>query len=91
MSEPERGKRILTSTPRARFRGPRTPEQIEHAAQQEAEKRTVRMFAELQLTMKAELPENPATEMKIAPDTTTLALVPRGVVAVVIFGYFSRI
>lgn len=67
---------------------PRTEEEIEQARQQEAEKRTVRMFAE-PVTAEAPQPKNQDAEPTL--DTTTLALVPRGVVAVVIYGYFSQI
>ena len=67
---------------------PRTDEQIEQSRQQEAQKRTARMFAE-SVTAEAPQPENTDAEPEL--DTTTLALVPRGVVAVVIFGHFSRI
>jgi len=67
---------------------PRTDEQIEQSRQQEAEKRTVQMFAE-PATAKATQPENQDTEL--VPDTTTLALVPRGVVALVVYGFFSQI
>lgn len=62
---------------------PRTDEEIEADRQRAALEQTYQMFPE------PDQPENAATE--IAPDTTTLALVPRGVVAVVIYGYFSQI
>jgi len=68
---------------------PRTPEQIEQDTQLEAEKRTARMFGEPALTENSPQPETPTTEPPL--DTTTLALVPRGVVALVIYGYFSQI
>lgn len=68
---------------------PRTEEEIEQARQRAAQKQTYQMFAEPAPANEANQPENPGLE--IAPDTTTLALVPRGVVAVVIFGYFSQI
>ncbi|HMN13662.1 MAG TPA: hypothetical protein PKD55_15200 [Bellilinea sp.] len=67
---------------------PRTQEEIEQARQREAEKRTARMFAEPS-TAQTPQPENQDAEPAL--DTTTLALVPRGVVAVVIYGYFSQI
>ncbi len=65
---------------------PRTEEEIEQDRQRAAQKQTYQMFAEPASINEADQPENPAPE--IVPDTTTLALVPRGVVAVVIFGYF---
>jgi len=65
---------------------PRTEEEIEQDRQRAAQEQTYQMFAEPAATNDADQPENAATE--IAPDTTTLALVPRGVVAVVVFGYF---
>lgn len=68
---------------------PRTEEEIEQDRQQEAEKRTVRMFAEPPPVQETRLPENADAEPAL--DTTTLALVPRGVVAVVIYGHFSQI
>lgn len=68
---------------------PRTEEEIEADRQRAAQKQTYQMFAEPEVASEAEHPKNPGSE--IAPDTTTLALVPRGVVAVVIFGYFSQI
>lgn len=67
---------------------PRTEEEIEQDRLQEAEKRTVQMFAE-PVTAETPQPEIQAAEPEL--DTTTLALVPRGVVAVVIFGHFSQI
>ena len=67
---------------------PRTDEEIEQYRQQEAEKRTVRMFAE-PARAEALQPENRDPEPKL--DTTTLALVPRGVLAIVVYGYFSQI
>lgn len=67
---------------------PRTEEEIEQDRQHEAEKRTVQMFAE-PATMEAPQPETQDAEPE--PDTTTLALVPRGVVAVVVYGFFSQI
>ncbi|MCZ7554597.1 MAG: hypothetical protein M5U05_18800 [Anaerolineales bacterium] len=70
---------------------PRTEEEIEQDRQRAAQKQTYEMFAEPASTDEAVQPEKSAPEMKITPDTTTLALVPRGVVAVVIFGYFSQI
>ena len=66
---------------------PRTDEQIEQGRQQEAEKRTTQMFAE-PITAQAPQPENPGIEPVL--DTAPLALVPRGVVALVIYGYFSQ-
>ncbi|WP_119072041.1 hypothetical protein [Aggregatilinea lenta] len=66
---------------------PRTEEDIERDTQREAEKQTLRMFGEPLTITEARLPETAVSE--IAPDTTTLALVSRGIVAVVIFGYFS--
>ena len=68
---------------------PRTEEEIEQDRQRAAQKQTLRMFDEPPSTEEAEPPKNPTVEL--APDTTTLALVPRGVVAVVIYGYFSQI
>lgn len=68
---------------------PRTEEEIEQDRQRAALEQTYKMFPEPDAANEADQPENPSTE--IAPDTTTLALVPRGVVAVVIFGYFSQI
>lgn len=68
---------------------PRTEEEIEKGRQQEAEKRTARMFAEPPPTQETKPAENADAEPAL--DTTTLALVPRGVVAVVIYGYFSQI
>jgi|SRR5690606_16105246 len=68
---------------------PRTEEEIEQDRQQEAEKRTARMFAETPPAQKTKPPEN--ADAELVPDTTTLALVPRGVVAVVVYGYFSQI
>ena len=68
---------------------PRTEEEIEQGRQQEAEKRTVQMFAEPAPVQETKLPENQDAEPSL--DTTTLTLVPRGVVAVVIYGYFSQI
>lgn len=66
---------------------PRTEEEIEQGRQREAEKRTVRMFAE-PVTVQTPQPENQDAEPEL--DATTLALVPRGVVAVVIYGYFLQ-
>lgn len=68
---------------------PRTDEEIEADRQRAAQKQTYQMFAEPASIDEEDKPENQATE--IVPDTTTLALVPRGVVAVVIYGYFSQI
>jgi len=68
---------------------PRTEEEIEMGRQQEAEKRTARMFAEPSPAQETKPPEN--TNAQLVPDTTTLALVPRGVVAVVVYGFFSQI
>jgi len=68
---------------------PRTEEEIEQDRQQAALEQTYKMFPEPEAANEADQPENPSTE--IAPDTTTLALVPRGVVAVVVFGYFSQV
>ena len=68
---------------------PRTDEEIEQYRQQEAEKRTVQMFAEPAPVQETKLPENQDAEPSL--DTTTLTLVPRGVVAVVIYGDFSQI
>lgn len=67
---------------------PRTDEEIEQDRQQEAEKRTAWMFAEPVIT-EASQPENQDPDQEF--DTTTLALVPRGVVAIVIYGFFSQI
>jgi len=67
---------------------PRTSEQIEQDSQQEAQERTARMFAE-PISVPAPQPESPDAGPVL--DTTTLALVPRGVVALVIYGYFSQI
>lgn len=67
---------------------PRTEEEIERARQQEAEKRTVQMFAE---PVTAEAPQLENQDAELVRDTTTLALVPRGVVAIVVYGYFSQI
>src|SRR5690554_1682104 len=52
---------------------PRTEEEIEQDRQQEAEKRTARMFAEPAPAPETEPPEN--TNAELVPDTTTLALV----------------
>jgi len=68
---------------------PRTEEEIEQDRQRAAQKQTYQMFAEPAPINEPDQPENSGSE--IAPDTTTLALVPRGVVAVVIYGYFSQI
>lgn len=68
---------------------PRTEEEVEQDRQREAEKRTARMFAEPAPVQETQPPEN--TNAEFVPDTTTLALVPRGVVAVVIYGFFSQI
>jgi len=68
---------------------PRTEEEIEHDRQRAAQEQTYQMFDEPAATNDAEQPKKPNTE--ITPDTTTLALVPYGVVAVVVFGYFSQI
>jgi len=68
---------------------PRTEEEIEQDRQRAALEQTYKMFPEPEAASEVDQPENPSLE--IAPDNTTLALVPRGVVAVVIFGYFSRI
>jgi len=68
---------------------PRTEEEIEQDRQRAAQKQTYQMFTEPASIDEENKPENTATET--APDTTTLALVPRGVVAVVIYGYFSQI
>jgi len=68
---------------------PRTEEEIEQDRQRAAQKQTYQMFTEPTSIDEEDQPENPDSE--IAPDTTTLALVPRGVVAVVIYGYFSQI
>ncbi|HMN13347.1 MAG TPA: hypothetical protein PKD55_13585 [Bellilinea sp.] len=66
---------------------PRTDEEIEQDRQQEAEKRTIQMFAEPVITEASQLEDqDPNHEF----DTTTLALVPRGVVAIVIYGFFSQ-
>jgi len=67
---------------------PRSEEEIEQSRQREAEKRTARMFAE-PATSKVTQPENQDAEPVL--DTTTLALVPRGVVALVVYGFFSQI
>jgi len=66
----------------------RTEEEIEQARQQEAEKRTVQMFAE---PLTAEAPQLENQDAELVRDTTTLALVPRGVVAIVVYGFFSQI
>ncbi len=68
---------------------PRTDEEIEQDRQRAAQEQTYQMFAEPASIDEAAQPENPSPE--ITTDTTTLALVPRGVVAVVIYGYFSQI
>ena len=68
---------------------PRTEEEIEQDRQRAALEQTYKMFPEPAPTDETDQPEKPPTE--IVPDTTTLALVPRGVVAVVIYGYFSQI
>ena len=68
---------------------PRTEEEIEQDRQRAAQKQTYQMFTGPASADEADLPEKLGSE--IASDTTTLALVPRGVVAVVIFGYFSQI
>ncbi len=69
---------------------PRTEEEIEQDRQREAEKRTARMFVEPAAPVQeTQPPENANAELM--PDTTTLALVPRGVVAVVVYGFFSQI
>ncbi len=68
---------------------PRTEEEIEQDRQQEAEKRTARMFAEPPPAQETKSPET--INAKLVPDTTALALVPRGVVAVVVYGFFSQI
>jgi len=68
---------------------PRTDEEIEQDRQRAALEQTYKMFPEPAPTNEADKPENLGSE--ITPDTTTLALVPRGVVAVVIYGYFSQI
>lgn len=68
---------------------PRTDEEIEQDRQRAAQKQTYQMFAEPAPINETDQPENAAPE--ITPDTTTLALVPRGVVALVIYGYFSQI
>lgn len=67
---------------------PRTEEEMEQDRQREAQKRTARMFAE-PATAKVTQPENQDAELVL--DTTTLALVPRGVVAVVVYGFFWQI
>jgi len=67
---------------------PRTEEEIEQDRQREAEKHTIRMFGESQTSGENLQSEEPAEGTE--PDTETLALVPRGVVAVVIFGYFAQ-
>lgn len=66
---------------------PRTAEQIEQDTQQEAEKRTFQLFPE---PSRAQTPQPENQDAEPEPDTTTLALVPRGIVALVIFGHFSR-
>ncbi|GAB4574717.1 MAG: hypothetical protein Kow0077_22680 [Anaerolineae bacterium] len=63
---------------------PRTEEEIEQDRQRAAQEQTYQMFDEPAATNDAEQTENSGSE--ITPDTTTLALVPRGVVAVVVFG-----
>ncbi len=68
---------------------PRTDEEIEADRQRAAQKQTYQMFTEPAPIDEENKPENPGSE--ITPDTTTLALVPRGVVAVVIYGYFAQI
>ena len=68
---------------------PRTDEEIEQDRQRAAQEQTYQMFAEPEVDDDTDQPKNTATET--TPDTTTLALVPRGVVAVVIYGYFSQI
>lgn len=64
----------------------RTDEQIEQDTQLEAEKRTAQMFA-APISAPAPQPESPDAGPVL--DTTTLALVPRGVVALVVFGHFA--
>ena len=68
---------------------PRTEEEIEQDRQQEAEKRTFQLFPEPSPTQEPTPAES--TQAEIVPDTTTLALVPRGVVALVVYGFFSQI
>lgn len=67
---------------------PRTEEEIEHDRQREAEKHTIRMFGESQASGENIQSEEPAEGTE--PDTETLALVPRGVVALVLIDHFSR-
>lgn len=66
---------------------PRSDDDIEEDRRREAEKRTARMFAETSAVQTPQ-PENRDAEPVL--DTTTLALVPRGIVAIVVFGHFSR-
>ena len=68
---------------------PRTEEEIEQGRQQEAEKRTVQMFAEPAPVQETKLPENQDAEPSL--DTTTRTLGPGGGVGVVIYGFFSQI
>jgi len=68
---------------------PRTEEEIEQDRQREAEKRTFQLFPEPSPTQEPTPAES--TQAEIVPDTTTLALVPRGVVALVVYGFFSQI
>mgnify|MGYP000849220642 CR=1 FL=1 len=67
---------------------PRTDEEIEQDRQREAEKHTIRMFGESRSSGENIQSEEPAEGTE--PDTETLALVPRGVVALVLTDHFSR-
>lgn len=66
----------------------RTDEEIEADRQRAAQKRTFQMFDGDQSTGEKMQPEKPAGNTEL--DTTTLALVPRGVVALVLIDHFSR-
>lgn len=67
---------------------PRTDEEIEQDRQRAAEKRTFQMFGDAQSAGENRQPETPANDVE--PDTKTLALVPRGVVALVVIDHFAR-
>jgi hypothetical protein len=64
----------------------RTDDEVEQGRQLEAQKRTAQMFA-APISAQASQPENQDAEPPL--DTTTLALVPRGIVALVVFGHFA--
>ncbi|HMN11532.1 MAG TPA: hypothetical protein PKD55_04325 [Bellilinea sp.] len=67
---------------------PRTDEEIEQDRQRAALEQTYKMFPEPAATDEADQPKN--LDSEIVPDTTTLALVPRGVVALVVLGHFAH-